>query len=127
MSAPEIILTIAEWFLRVLGGIVLAGIVVSLIEAIREHLTRFRCPHCGSRDTHHSYGYIRGYNRLCQQAAGDAGHYCRGCGGIAWDQTHAQFVASCPSWVHPYRGEWHVSGRHGPAIPRHEPDTAPSK
>lgn len=52
-----------------------------------------KCPCCNTRGHMQRtyYSYNRGYNTLCQQAAGDSGMWCRNCLTVIWHQTDEQF------------------------------------
>lgn len=56
------------------------------------------CDHCGSKNTKSGF-YIRAYNTMCQQAAGDHGYYCESCSRVSFDRTKEEYNSTKPDWV----------------------------
>lgn len=56
-----------------------------------------KCGHCNSRKVDWGY-WNRGWNYLCEQAAGAPGLYCRDCQKITWDQTDDEIKEAWPDW-----------------------------
>lgn len=60
---------------------------------------RHQCSKCRSHDTHWGI-YIRAYNDLCQQAAGEEGHYCMNCMNIDFKTPDFEkWLTSQPRWI----------------------------
>jgi hypothetical protein len=64
-----------------------------------------RCSKCGSKDRR--YGeYTRGWNGLCEQAAGDTGYYCVSCKHIDFRTPDFEaWLNKMPLWVVRDRGD----------------------
>lgn len=64
----------------------------------KDRLFGIKCPHCNKRTDMRQGQYTRGYNEMCQQASGDDGFYCMGCGGITYRISYEESRRITPSW-----------------------------
>lgn len=61
------------------------------------------CPSCNSfMSMKHSYYWIGGYNRLCEQACSREGERCYECGHMEWSKTDEEYEESLPEWCDAY-------------------------
>ena len=75
-----------------------------MIKTIKRILNINHCPKCASSNLKSGY-WIRGWNNLCNQAAGDEGHRCYECGYIQWEKSYEEYVKILPHWCTPYKNK----------------------
>lgn len=61
--------------------------------------TVIRCGRCNGKKVSTTGSYTRGWNELCNQAAGDRGAYCYSCGYVTFIRSLEDYKASLPPWV----------------------------
>lgn len=57
-----------------------------------------RCSHCGSKKINRGH-YIRGWNNLCEQGAGDEGYWCYDCCKVTFIRTLEEYEQIKQDWV----------------------------
>lgn len=61
-----------------------------------------KCANCGERHLEFGY-YSRAWNTLCEQAAGESGHYCLSCHTIHFATPDFDvWLSRQPRWIRPY-------------------------
>lgn len=61
-----------------------------------------KCPNCNSRDQEYGY-WTRGWNHLCDQAAGDYGYFCNNCYHVHFLDSKEGFETRNPEWIEAMR------------------------
>jgi hypothetical protein len=67
------------------------------IEDLKDRIFGIKCPECSARKLQSGH-YVRGWNNWCEQACGDNGNFCYGCGKVSFKRTDAEYLEILPYW-----------------------------